>query len=502
MTAPSEIIAPDHRTRAEVRRGKVGIGFKLLYAGGAVGDGITNTALSLFLLFYLTSVCGLSGTVAGAALLLGLVIDAIADPVIGLLSDNTRSRFGRRLPYIVLSTLPLALAFGLLFSVPSGLSGSAVAAYVIACGLALRLGMSFFTLPFVSVGAEVTDNYDDRSSIVSFRVTFTMIGTFLAIALGLGVFMTGPDGLMDRAAYAAFGWTGAAVIVIGGVSAALATRSVLPRLHLAEPGSGFAPGRFLREILGIFRSRSFIILFIGTVAFCVGQGMASAMAIHLNHYFWKLPASAVQLILLGLAVGPFIGAPLTVLLARFLDKKPLAILFFLVFILSQLWPPLAAIAGLMPADPAVLVPVLLTNSLVTGLSLIGGAICAQSMMADAADEYEFLFGARREGLFYAGLSFATKASSGIGGFLAGIALDLIHFPAQGAGQADAPLSQATRIGLGLLAGPVPALITLLGVIAVLFYSLGRDKHRAIVAELEHRRSTTSPGASAEILPEA
>ncbi|CAN5124521.1 MFS transporter [soil metagenome] len=488
MTAPLDVTL-DSQSHASARQAKVGIGFKLFYGAGALGDGVTNTALNFFLLFYLTSVCGLSGTVAGTALLLGLVIDAVADPVIGLLSDNTRSRFGRRLPYIVLSTLPLAVSFALLFSIPANLSQTALVVYAVGCGLALRLGLSFFILPYTSVGAEVTDNYEDRSSIVSYRVSFSMIGTFLAIALGLGVFMTGPNGLLNRSAYAGFGSAGAAIIILAGVCAAIATRRALPRLHKAEATGDVAPDRFVREILGIFRSPSFVVLFIGTIAFCIGQGMAGAMAIHLNHYFWKLPTSSVQLVLLALAVGPLLGAPITALLGKRIEKKPLAIGSMMVFVFAPLWPPLAAIAGLMPTDPEVLLPILLVNSLVTGAGLIGGAICAQSMMADAADEYEFLFGARREGLFYAGLSFAFKTASGIGGFLAGIALDLIHFPAKEvAGGADVILTQATHIGLGLVAGPLPALITLLGPIALFFYGLTRRKHQAILTELERRRA--------------
>src|SRR6202012_3459327 len=89
----------------------------------------------------------------------------------------------------------------------------------------------------------------------------------------------------------------------------------------------------------------------------------------------------------------------------------------------------AKIAGLMPPSAVTLTAILFGNALIGGIGYVGGAIVAQSMMADAADEHEYLFGVRREGLFFAGLSFAYKAASGLGGFFAGVALDLIHFPA-------------------------------------------------------------------------
>src|SRR4030095_3525322 len=80
---------------------------KSLYAFGDVADGIKNTAIGTFLLFYLTPVCGLSGSLAGAAIAITLTVDAIADPLIGYISDNTRSRWGRRHPYLFGGALPL-----------------------------------------------------------------------------------------------------------------------------------------------------------------------------------------------------------------------------------------------------------------------------------------------------------------------------------------------------------------------------------------------------------
>lgn len=470
------------------RRAPLDVKFKMLYGSGALIEGITTAALTYFLLFYLTAVCGLSGVLAGTAMFLGLLIDALVDPFIGLLSDNTRSRFGRRLPYMLFGTVPLAIVFALMFSIPAGVDGMALMFYATLCSMAVRVGQSVFNLPYVAVGAEVTDDYNERSSVATYRVSFSMLGTFLAIGLGLGVFMAGPGGLNDRPSYIPFGWTCAALICLAGFGGVAATRRVLPRLHEAAPAQGSAIGRFVTELRDIFRNRSFVVLFLGTLAFFVAQGMAGALAIYINKYFWNLPTSGVQLVLIGATLGPIAGVPVYALLSGRIEKKKLTIINFMVFVVGQMWPPLARLAGWLPDNVSVITGILFANALVAGSALVGAAIGAQSMMADAVDEHEHMFGVRREGLFFSGLAFAVKAASGLGGFLAGAGLDLIHFPTDLVSKGgDVQVPQEIIRQLGLIGGPVPALITLLAPLALLAYTLSRKRHAAILLDLEARR---------------
>ena len=481
-------ITSSSSTGSEARRGPLGVKFKLLYGSGALVEGITTAALTYFLLFYLTAVCGLSGTLAGTAMFLGLLIDALLDPLIGLLSDNTRSRMGRRLPYLVFGTVPLAIAFALLFSVPAGATGMVLMFYATLCSMAVRVGQSVFNLPYVAVGAEVTEDYDERSSVATWRVSFSMLGTFLAIGLGLGYFMAGTGGLNNRPAYVPFGWTCAALICLGGFGGVMATRGVLPRLHAAVPSQGAGIGQFVSELRDIFRNRSFVVLFVATLAFFVAQGMAGALAIYLNKYFWNLSTSGVQLVLVGATLGPFLGVPVYAVLSRRVEKKKLTIINFMIFVVGQMWPPLAHLAGLFPNSESVVTAILFCNALLAGSALVGAAIGAQSMMADAVDEHEHLFGVRREGLFFSGLAFAVKAASGLGGFLAGVSLDLIHFPTEIVSKGgEVQLADEVVRYLGIFAGPVPALITLLAPLTLLAYTLSRKRHSLILLELEARR---------------
>lgn len=116
------------------------------------------------------------------------------------------------------------------------------------------------------------------------------------------------------------------------------------------------------------------------------------------------------------------------------------------------------------------------------------------MMADAADEHEHRFGVRREGLFFSGFSLAGKAATGLDGFLARVTLDLIAFPT-GAG-ANQPLSESLIRNLGLVSGHLPAMITLIARLALAAYMLTRERHAAILKELDQRRHSRTADAGA------
>ena len=149
---------------------KLSLSVKAIYGTGQFVDSVSSTAISTFLLFYLNEVCGLSGFLAGASLAIALVVDAFVDPLMGSLSDNTRSRYGRRHPYMMGSILLIALGLGLLFSIPKGLTTWPLFGYATLVALALRVGLSGYVVPYTALGSELTDDYIDRSAIVAWRI--------------------------------------------------------------------------------------------------------------------------------------------------------------------------------------------------------------------------------------------------------------------------------------------------------------------------------------------
>jgi glycoside/pentoside/hexuronide:cation symporter, GPH family len=485
----AEIAANESTSVADLRLQPLTVRLKSAYGLGAAVDAFTNTSLTYFFFFYITAVCGLSGTLAGLSTFVALAVDAVADPAIGLWSDNSVSRFGRRHPFMLVSIFPLTIAFGLLFSIPAALSGWPLFAVVTGLALVLRFSLSLFLLPYIALGAELSDDYIERSTVVAYRSIFATLATFACFGLALAVYMPGQNGLLHRTAYIPFGWTGAALMLACGLGVTLGTRSIIARLHKTVPLKGSAVVQFLRELGEIFRNPSFVALFLSVLTFFIAQGTAGALTVHAFKYFWTLTPGALQATFFGLALGPIAGIPMTAWASRRLEKRTIAIIGLCVFCTSQFFMPVAKIAGILPAGGTPLFAIIVGNAFVLGAMIIALTIAFQSMLADAADEHEHLFAARREGMFFAGLTFSAKAAGGAGALIAGVALDVIHFPSNIAAQgAHLHLTGATIRNLGLVYGPLPALITLAGAMFLFRYRLTRGKHATILADLNARRN--------------
>ncbi len=462
--------------------------FKAAYGAGAMADGIVAAGFGFFLLFYLTAVCGMSGTMAGMAKLIALLIDAVADPAIGLASDRLRSRFGRRLPFMVGSLAPFALAFGLLFTIPAQLTGGVQFIVVTICLVVLRLSLSFFVLPFTAVGAEVTDDYRERASIVSFRLSFQSAGILFGVVIGLGVFMSGADGMLDRNNYVPYAWVCAAAMLVAGLIAIGAVRRALPRLHGPEEGQKHFLSGFVKEMVELSRNRSFLLLFGTVLTYFLAYSASVSLALHSSRYFWHLDTGAIQLILLSGTLGPLLGGPISAFALRHIEKRTLSIGAFLAIALFMMWPPLLQLYGPVSLSPSVAAVVLFVNGLLVGTAIMIGGVGFQSMLADTADEHEHLFGVRREGLFFSGLTLAYKAASGLGGLIAGIALDVIHFPTNLASQPGVIIPTEVLEKLALISGPLPAVFAAVSPLYLFGYHLTRKRHARIIAELEQRNA--------------
>jgi glycoside/pentoside/hexuronide:cation symporter, GPH family len=466
--------------------GKLRFGMLAFYGAGSLVENATTPVLALSL-FYLSALCGLSGSEAGFVAMLTLVVDSFCDPLVGSLSDNSRSRHGRRHPFMLLSLVPIFVAFGLLFSVPQGLSGLPLFGYALVTLFAARIALSFFIVPYMGLGAELSDDYTERSTIVAARVVFSVtVGLVIAI-LSAGVFLGGPHGQYYRPGYAALAWTAGAIAVLGGLVSTLGTLSSRGRLHQAPADQRTDLRNFPVELIEVFRNSSFRWLFITCLIFFVSAGAAGSLTLYANSYFWHLFGR--QLLPLGLAAAPggLLGVAIAGMLGRRFEKRTTAMIGLGLIGGGQAFPVILRLTGLIPLSAAVptLVVAIVLATIGAAVALIG----FQSMMADAADEHEHMFFARREGLYFAGITTSAKASSGIGAFIAGVALDVIGFPHGAAATgAAAHIPAETIRNLGLVYGPGAAIFTVIAILVLFRYRLDRAGHARIRGDLDQRRA--------------
>jgi GPH family glycoside/pentoside/hexuronide:cation symporter len=476
------------------------MGTKAVYGTGQFVEAVSAVVLSTFLLFYLNQVCGMPGSLAGASLFLALFVDAFIDPLMGSISDNTTSARGRRHGYMFLSIAPIVLGLGLLFSIPKGLSPAMLFVYATAMALLLRIGLSGFIVPYVALGAELTDNYVERSAVVGWRLFFGVFASLTPIILGYSVFLSGTN-LYNRESYVPFGWSTAAILGIFGSIATFGTLSARDRLHKATPGVDHPLRRLFNEVIEVFKNRSFRLLFSSVLIFFIAQGTAATLGLHGGKFFWKLTVGEIQLLAIATFVGVMAGIPFTALLGARVEKKTMVVWSLVFIVVTQAGLPILRVVGVFPPGP-VTIPALTTNAFFHGIAITFLTVGFQSMMADAADEHELLFGARREGLYFSGITFSAKAASGMGGFIAGLALDAIAFPADLAakGGDKAHLARSTVNDLGFIYGVVPAVMTCACIVLLMYYRIDRKAHASIQADLVLRRAEVRADVTVTLSP--
>jgi len=208
------------------------------YGLGQLAEGLKNGSFETYIFFYYTSVLGLSGTLAGLATFLALFVDAVSDPLVGSLSDQTRHRFGRRHPWLYVSPFPLAVLFVLLFSPPGGLGELGLFLWLLGFAVLTRFAITLFHVPHMALGAELSDDYTERTTIVAYRSFFSLVGFSLAAVVGLALFFRAtpghPDGRLDPAQYPPYAIAAALCMLLAMLACAAGTHHRIPTLRRAH----------------------------------------------------------------------------------------------------------------------------------------------------------------------------------------------------------------------------------------------------------------------------
>lgn len=460
---------------------------KFLYSFGQVIE-FGYLGVAAFIFFYYTAVLGLSGSLVGLALAISMAVDAVFDPFIGSLTDNVRSRFGRRLPVMLVGAPLMTLSLGLLFAPPSALTPYLLFFWLTVTKLSLRAFASMFNLPYFALGAEMATGYVERSSVVAWRNAGGIVIGVVITALAYSVFFKGEGGLQRLESYPAFGWTIAGVLLAGAAICCLGVW----RYAASLPQPTTRPEPMVRglahEVVEIFKNRSFRTLFFSALLAYVAAGLNGAMNSHLFVFVWKVLPEFIQYITYTYLLGITLGVVATPALLRFMEKRT-AVLWGLIIVVLC-WSGLATLRamGLFTPTGSEAVPWLCGNLGFGGFGIGILAVAYPSMMADATDEHEVKFGTRREGMYFAGLGFAAKSAAGAGALLGGIALDVLHFPKEAGRQINAVLPEDLLAGLAIAWGPASGFIALIATLMLIPYGITRARHDEIAVRLKAKRA--------------
>lgn len=465
---------------------EVARGTRLVYGLGSVAEGTKDAAFNVFLLFYYNNVLGLPGSLAGLAIFLSLCADALVDPLIGSWSDKTRTRWGRRHPYMYVAAVPLPVLFWLVFAPPAGLGPGALFAWLTATAILLRACLSLYAVASNALAPELTRHYDERTEVLAHRFLYGWLAGLVIALLGYTVFFAsgpGGDGRMEPGAYVSFGLFCGIVAAAGVLVCAAGTHRLIPRLH-RPPASQHGTGRFWREMRDVLSIPSFRALF-GSVLFSAAAwGYLQAIGYYMNTFFWGLSPQQIGALSLGMFGSVFLAFVLAPALARAYDKGHVTIALKLVGVVVGPAPIALRLGGWLPENGSgALLALLFCHTLFVTLLVVAGQILRASMLADITDEGELLHRERREGVYAAVLVFGIQASSGLGGLLAGLSLDVVDFPRQ---LEVAAVPVGAIHALGYVVGPGMALLFLGSAVCLLGYRITRDRHREILRGLEPR----------------
>lgn len=469
---------------------KPSIPTKFAYGFGAVAYGVKDAGLKYFLLLFYSQVVGVDPRLVSLAILIALVCDAISDPIVGYWSDNLRSKWGRRHPFMYAAALPIAVSFSLLWMPPSEWSDDALFLYILLLAIVIRTCITFYETPSTALAPELTSDYDERSILLSFRSFFGWFGgngmTVVAFIFIFPSFATAaiPNGQFNPEAYKVYGLVGAMIIFTAIMVSALGTHHYIPRLRNPLVRPELTLRMIFQEIYQTISSRSFLALFAASLLAFMASGLTAGLVFYFSTYFWAFTSEQIGFITIGVFVSAFIGSTLAPIVTRKLGKKRGAIIVGLIAFIGSPLPIFLRLIDVLPDNGTAELfwIVLITQTIDVGL-IICYQILVASMMADLVEQGELTTGRRSEGMFFAAATFMRKFGEGFGIVIAGFILAGVGLAA-GAKQGE--VSDETLWMLGAVYVPIVLMLFLTVIVIISLYEVDRAKHEDALRELAKR----------------
>jgi GPH family glycoside/pentoside/hexuronide:cation symporter len=524
---------------------------KLAYGAGDFGPAIAANILVFYLLFFLTDVAGLPAGLAGSVLMIGKIFDAINDPIVGLLSDRTQTRWGRRLPWMLAGIIPFAILNWAQWIIPHFSDNRAVNqwglfAYYVAIGMGFNLFFTVVNLPYTALTPELTQNYNERTRLNSFRFAFSIGGSILSLILYILITVALPDRPQEQ--FAQLG------LMLGVLAFVALLWSVLrlqergkdpllsPRLRrrlspLLMTSGGTLILLAIARSLGIFSGKGFdyLVFFFALLGLMVTGFGYTLRDVQTEEHLLKNPlddaipppeslplwqqlkiafSNRAFLFVIGIYLCSWLAVQLTAsilvyfvvswmnlseqqsgTIALAVQGTALLMLFVWQFLAQYLdkkviyclgtfiW--MGAEVGLWLVQPGQ-IALLYTLAIFAGVGVSVAYLIPWSMIPDVVDLDELNTGERREGVFYAFMVLLQKMGLALGLFLVGITLETAGFIPRIPGEAIPIQPESALWAIRFAVAPLPAFFLLVGLVLATFYPITREVHADIRRQLQTR----------------
>jgi GPH family glycoside/pentoside/hexuronide:cation symporter len=432
-------------------------------AGWAVGELAIAAYIGLsmaFMLFYGTNVLAIPPALAGTTLLVPRLLDAFSDPLMGAISDRTRSRFGRRRFYLLIGAPLLAVTFGAVFFVDASLALAPRVALLMLLFLASNLAVTVYEIPYSAMAAEMTTDYRQRINLTGYKMMAARVGIILALFVGPLIFRSTADLV---GGFRRLGLSVGAFILVSGLWAFFATARapridhVVHRFSLAAEYRAIAGNKPFRTLWFTFLLQNLAI------------GASSTTLIYFVIYAMGMDAKASGPFLAVGGIAAAVATPAWVLIGRRLGKRGG---YFIALGAAALLA--AAVALIAPGMGALLFVILA----VAGAADAGTQLLPNSMVPDTVEVDQARTGERREGALFGAWGFCRKLGMTLGAFLVSLALAAIGFK-QGA------IAQPPNavLGIRLIYAALPCLLWLGAMLLLIRYRLTESRFNELKAEI-------------------
>jgi glycoside/pentoside/hexuronide:cation symporter, GPH family len=418
----------------------------------------------------MTDVVGLKPVYAAASIFIGRTWDYINDPLIGYLSDRTRTRWGRRRIYLLFGFIPFGLTFAMLWFRPPTNSQFLLAAYYAVAYFLFDTSYTFVTMPYAALTPELTQDYDERTSLTTFRMAFSIIGSLVAFTVPLIIIGSMRPENSGR------------VFTMGIIfGAACALPLLFTFFGTRERPEYYAQSQpSLRESFrAVWKNRPFlfaagIFLFTWTAA-----DIIQAFLLFFLKYRMNLEAQS-DLIMGAIFITALLVLPMWNWISGKTDKRKayIAGMIFLSVIM----------VALIFLSPSAGLPMVLVMAVLAGIGVSAIHVLTWAIIPDAVEVDELTSGHRHEGIFYSLVSLFKKIASSIA-----IPLTLLVLQWSGYVSNAAVQKPSAILAIRILIGPVPSVLLLGGIAFALFYPLSRAGHAKTRAEIAARHAKDSQG---------
>lgn len=457
-------------THATPASEKLSVGTKLAYGSGDLGTAISAAVRGFFLLIFLTDVAQMNPAAAGTVLLINRWWDAINDPFVGWLSDHTVTRWGRRRPWLLFGAIPFGLFYFLLWYVPPfGPTGLFI--YYSVLLFLLDTTYTVINVPYTALTPELTRDYDERTSLNSYRFAFSVGGALIASVLQQPLVNQFAD---PRTGYMAVGALWAVVGTLACFSVFFFTRERPESMeeHKAEEMP------YLKQLAVVTRNRPYLfVIFLYLCSWLALQLVSTVFKYYMDYYMHA--PRLFPVVLLAIQSTSLIFLFVWSALSRRLDKRIVYIIGATLWLAVQM-----TLFFLLPSQIYLIIPL----AVLAGAGVAVAYLVPWAMMPDVIEVDEWETGMRREGIFYGFMVFLQKAGIGVAIFFVGQALATSGYVTPSV-PGELPVQPESALSaIRFFIGPVPSVILVVSLFIAWFYPITRSKHAQLVADLAARRA--------------